>query len=364
MRISRLAAPACALLPAAAPLSPSASITSPSTAFLPYGQGPATQLTATTDRGLSQGMSLGGRAVAAQPGTSYGADYGADGTYVANLDNSNRTKGFAGKKFADGTATFTVPRGHYLVLCYFRSESHHKLTGTHVVVLPQVTVAGNTTAAAGAAAADSRVQVVTPRPAGLQWVSLDVYRWTEAHQLLDANAYSQHQGPIWINPASTAVTVGSLRTSVAAGLVSPQGTTQPYLYNLVLESPPGRIPAMREVVSPARLATVTARYYQAARSLGELYQRGLLPFQGGIIYGGFWFDEYAQARAVWTGGQLDAHQAYLSGQQITQNWDAYPLHSAPDASILGSGDPWARQVPDGVVPTADRTAGPSSSRSR
>jgi hypothetical protein len=426
MRISRLAVPACALLLAAGPLSASASVaplsaaaprsavTVPSTAFLPNGQGPGTQLTGGTDRRLGQTMSLGGRAVAAQPGTGYGADgtfagllpagtrpaiaappdhqRGAtatltvDGTnlagqpdtgdtvVVANVDNSNRTRGFVGKKFADGAATFTVPLGHYLVLCYFLSEAHHKLTGTHVVVLPQVTVAGNTTADAGALAADSRVQVVTPRPADLQWVSLDVYRWTAAHQLLDANAYSQHQGPIWISPTATTVTVGSLRTSVAAGLVSPPGTAQPYLYNLVLEPPPGRIPAMREVVRPARLATVTARYYQAAPSLGELYQRGLLPFQGGIIYGGFygltlpcqvteylsgtpsviWFDEYAQARAVWTGGQIDAHQAYVSGQQVTQNWGAYPLHSAPDASILGSGDPWARQVPDGVVPTANR----------
>jgi hypothetical protein len=421
MRISRLTVPACALLLATGPLSAPASAaprpTVTSTAFLPYGQGPATQFTGRTDRGLGQPMSLGGRAIAAQPGTSYGADgtfagllpagtrpataappdhqRGAtatltvDGTnlagqpdtgdtvVVANVDNSNRTRGFVGKEFADGAATFTVPLGHYLVLCYFLSESHHKLTGTHVVVLPQVTVAGNTMADADALAADSRVQVVTPRPAGLQWVSLDVYRWTAAHQLLDANAYSQHQGPIWINPTSTTVTIGALRTSVAAGLTSPPGTAAPYLYNLVLESANGRIPAMREVVRPARLATVTARYYQAVHSTGQLYQRGLLPFQGGIIFGGFfplalpsqlteylsgtpsvtWFDEYAQSAprtGQWLGGQIGAHQAYLSGERTSEGWGEYPLHSAPDASVLGAADPWARHVPDGVVPSASR----------
>ncbi|HEY1920281.1 MAG TPA: hypothetical protein VGH27_32320 [Streptosporangiaceae bacterium] len=185
MRIRRLAVPACALLLAAGSLSAPA-LAGP-TAFLPYGQGPATQLTAGPDRGLGQT-----------------------------------------KKFADGAATFTVPPGHYLVLCYFLSQSHHKITGTHVVVLPQVTVTGDTTTGASAVAADSRVQVVTPRPADLQRVSLDVYRWTAAHQLLDANAYSQYQGPIWINPTAK-VTVGSLRTSVAAGLVSPPGTADPCL---------------------------------------------------------------------------------------------------------------------------------------
>jgi hypothetical protein len=206
---------------------------------------------------------------------------------VADLDNSNLTQGFTGRQFAHGVARFTVPPGPYLVVAFFLSRSGHQVTGTHVVVLPQVTVAGQATIDAYARSAVSQVQLVTPRPADLQWESLDVYRETAEHQLLDINAYSQQQGPIWIDPTSTKVSVGSLRTSLAAGLMSPPGMAAPYLYNLVLESATGRIPAMREVVRPAGLATVTARYYQAVSSAGQLYQRGLLPFQGGIIFGGF-----------------------------------------------------------------------------
>lgn len=294
-----------------------------------------------------------------------------DAVVVASVDNPT---GFAGKVLHHGVATFTVPAGHYLVAGFFLTTSGRRITGQHVVILPQATVAGASTVRIAARSASSEVQMVTPRPASLLWATLDIYRATASGQLLDIGAASTGQGPIWVNPTSRPPTVGTLRTVTAAGLISPPGSPAPYEYNLLYESSSGLIPGQRRVVRPATLATVNASYYQAVRSAGQLYQRGLLPFQGGIIFGGFfpvslpshvtqylsgngrivWFDEYAQTRPRWAGGQLDAHRGYLAGQRASQAWGAYPLHSAAAVSLLGAADPWARQVPMGTVPTAAR----------
>ena len=297
-----------------------------------------------------------------------------DSVVLANVDNASVTAGFIGRPVRSGVARFTVPAGHYIVAGFFLATSGRQLTGQHIVVLPQVTVSGDRGIGLAERSAGSEVRMITPRPASLLWATLDIYRETASHQLLDIGASSIGQGPIWVNAAGRPVSVGTLRTVTAAGLISPPGSRAQYEYNLLYESADGLIPAQRRVVRPAQLATVDTRYYQAVPSAGQLYMRGLLPFQAGIIFGGFfpvnlpsrvteyvsgnrsvvWFNEYAQTRPNWKGGQLDANRGYLAGQRVTQSWGAYPLHPAPNASVLGSADPWARQVPVSVVPSAAR----------
>jgi hypothetical protein len=317
--------------------------------------------------GLTHTLTVRGTNLEGKPDTG-------DSVVVANVDNVNLLGGFVGKVLHHGVARFTVPAGHYLVIGFFVARSGKKITSQHVVVLPQSTVSDDTTVSVAERSADSEVRMVTPRSASLLWATLDIYRETARRQLLDASAVSVGHGPLWVNPTSRRVRVGTLRTVTAAGLTSRPGSRAPYEYNLLYESANGLIPAQRRVVRPAQLAIVDTRYYQAVHSAGQLYMRGLLPFQGGIIFGGFfpvslpsqvteyvsgnpsvvWFNEYSQTRPSWTGGQLDAHRAYLAGQRVRQDWGAYPLHSAADVSVLGAADPWARFVPDGTVPSAAR----------
>jgi hypothetical protein len=317
--------------------------------------------------GAAYTLTVNGTNLAGRPDTG-------DAVVVANVDDVNVLGGFIGKTLKNGVATFTVPAGHYIVAGFFLTTSGRHITGQHIVVLPQVTVSGGTTVSVAARSADREVRMATPRPASLLWQTLDIYRDTASHQLLGIDAPSVGQGPIWISPVSTPVSTGTLRTVAAAGLASRPGIPAPYIYDLVFSSAGGVIPAEHWVVRPAQLATVTARYYQAVPSSGLLYLRGLLPFQAGIIFGGefplrlpsrvteyvtggspiVWFDEYAQARSRWTGGQISAHRSYLAGERVTQSWGAYPLQPAPDVSVLGAADPWARFVPQGVVPSAAR----------
>lgn len=361
------------LRPAATPTGPLALVTSGhgerGYTFTRSGLAPmaGTARPAAGRAGATYTLTVNGTNLAGQPDTG-------DAVVIANVDDVNTLGGFVGNTLQDGVATFTVPAGHYIVAGFFLTTSGQDITGQHIVVLPQSTVSGNTTVSVAAQSATSKVQMVTPRPASLLWQTLDIYRGTASHQLLDIDSSSVGQGPIWINPVSTPVSVGTLRTVAAAGLGSRPDIPAPYLYNLVFESAGGVIPAQRWVARPAKLATVTARYYQAVPSKGLLYMRGLLPFQPGIIFGGdfplrlparvteyitggsslVWFDEYAQARGRWSGGQIDAHRSYLAGERVAQSWGAYPLQPAPDVSILGAADPWARFVPQGVVPSAAR----------
>jgi hypothetical protein len=170
--------------------------------------------------------------------------------------------------------------------------------------------------------------------------------------------------PVWLSPASTRPTVGTLRVAVNQHLESPAGRAVPYEYTLSYTDPPGIIPAQRYVVRAADLATVHERFYQAVPVAGGFAFNGSFPAtnpNGSRAWFGFiepagpslrfpgklteyaggtgsarmeWFGQYEPGSAPWQSGGL---RLLRPGERLTENWSAYPLH--PTANVLLETEP-------------------------
>src|SRR5215472_15034256 len=216
-----------------------------------------------------------------------------DAVIVHNEDNPALLGPRGGETgvFQHGTATFHVPAGHYWAEGVFADGR-----ATRLVVLPQFTVHG--------------------RP-----------------------------------------TVGTLDSDTAAQLTSAPGVTgTPYAYNLAYQGPEGRIPAQHFTAGPANLATVRENYHQDVASTGSWCTIGgdVMPdgaFSFSCRYFPFhlpgtqtqymstgptavWQTSYGELRVVAPGGQSDVLRHFRPGQQVTQDWNAYPLHPQPDIQVL------------------------------
>src|SRR5262249_56331272 len=90
--------------------------------------------------------------------------------FIWNVDNGLRSDfDEASAPFYHGVAKFSVPAGHYWAVGIFgRLGFPYSTSATRLVVLPQVTVAANTTVHLAEQAANSKVTIVTPRPATVQ----------------------------------------------------------------------------------------------------------------------------------------------------------------------------------------------------
>jgi hypothetical protein len=168
-------------------------------------------------------------------------------------------------------------------------------------------------------------------------------------------------GQFWVSPTSRKTTVGSLQTFTSAQLTSPGGAGGvPYAYNLELAGPAGLIPAQHFVVRPASLATISERYYQDMPSAGAWTTIGTTAAQsnGSALFvfhplklpgrqiqymtgnpAVLWYGEYweFQTTSDFFAGQTDPTRSLHAGQHLTQDWNRYPLHPAPDVSLAGSG---------------------------
>jgi hypothetical protein len=274
---------------------------------------------------------------------------------VYNMDNPARFgAGFdSGSVFYHGTARFSVPAGHYYAVADFCCGRGG--TSEHLVVIPQFTVgqAATTTVHVSERSATSRVSITTPRPATLHDDDFTLIR-TAAN----GSAFFQDWGSgagfaLWLSPTTARPTVGTLQSETQATLISPtsaRGT--PYAYRLDFPAPPGTIAAQHFRPTTASLATVHERYYQNAKSSGSWCTLGGYVFpDGDFDLSCYYFPlklpsaqtQYLSAgsRVVWQtnyswqeGGQTDWYRTYRAGQQVTQDWGAYPLHPQPDVQPL------------------------------
>lgn len=279
---------------------------------------------------------------------------------VFNVDDPARFGAGPGSQsvFYHGTARFSVPAGHYYAVAGFCCG---RGLAEHVVVVPQFTVgrAGTTTLHVSERSASSRVAFTTPRPAVLEDDEFTVLRMA-AHD----GGYFQYfyGGPhsggfsMWISPTTARPTAGTLQTDTQGILNSPPSAPgTPYAYRLDFPSPPGIISAQHFSPVTASLATVHERYYQDATSSGSwctvggyVYPKpdgyfslsGCLSFplrlpqtQTQYLSAGpsvIWQSGYTSPQ----GGQVEGFRAYRPGQQLTQDWGAYPLHPQPDVQTL------------------------------
>jgi hypothetical protein len=293
---------------------------------------------------------------------------------VFNTDSCRTSVGSGGNTqyFQHGSATFSVPAGHYLAIGEFVTGTRAHLA-LRLDVLPQFTVTGDTTVHTAARSASSRVTVATRRPATLQNVTFTLIRTGhtgQAKSSLSFTAFTYGGMPVWVSPVSRRPTAGGLAAFTSAMLTSPPGPGVPYAYNLAFAGPRGVIPPQRFAVTGAHLAAVTERYYQDRKTPGvyavaggllrDLDRTGVLTATVPMHLPGrqiqyftpgraaAWALFYSSSSADAAGGQVDAFRSFPPGTH-TENWNAYPLHPAPNIDLTGTA------APIDMMPEASRT---------
>ena len=161
-------------------------------------------------------------------------------------------------------------------------------------------------------------------------------------------------GPMWVSPTTTKPTVGTIQSFTFAQLVSPpkaKGT--PYALRARLRRASRADPsAALHRRRTASLATVHERYYLNARRPGSgrpaagsstsskleilfAFNEFSMPgLQTQYLSGGP--ESSGRATPSPSPGQakLDSLHTVTAGKQLTDNWDAYPLHPQPNVQLL------------------------------
>lgn len=275
-------------------------------------------------------------------------------------------------KFTHGGASYQVPAGHYFALGSLGGVPP-AASPTRYVVLPQITVTGNRTVAVRESAASSPVTMTTPRPA----TALDTDVWLErtgaAGRPIVFELYNPSAGRIWLSPEHTRPTVGTLRVAVNQHLESPPGSAVPYEYTLSYTDPPGIIPSQHYVATARQLATVHERFYQPVKTRGSWAFNGSLPGTSpnaatawfgfiepagpALTYPGR-LTEYAGGRGTaameWSGQYFSVPGAPTApgdirllhpGVKLTENWGAYPLHTAANVLLTSKPNMFGAMLP-------------------
>jgi hypothetical protein len=265
--------------------------------------------------------------------------------------------------FTDGVARFTVPAGQYWALGEFIEQlpRQHSLA-VYLDVLPQFPVGGNTTIHLTAKAATSPILAKVAQPAVTQQLTFQVVRFAATGPPVSLGWILGDGGPespaptVYVSPTSSSPTVGKLFTVTSVQLgtaVFPSDSR--YVYDLAYQSA-GTIGPQQHVVNQAALAMVHLRYYSAVKSDGVYGTFPGFPVNETCNLGGaiFWDAQFPTTQLVYlsasgllswqtqfiqnfqlgiSGGQLGQPQAYLPGEQQTQDFGAYPLHPAPNVRL-------------------------------
>ncbi len=256
---------------------------------------------------------------------------------------------------------YSVPSGHYFAIAEFGGSG--RVPGNRFVIVPQFSVTGNRTVTIRGTAADSKVTMVTPRPATALTTDVWLLRTGRSGPPIVLELYFPGTS-VWLSPTRARPTVGTLRVAVNQHLESPPGRAVPYEYTLSYTDPPGIIPAQRYLVRAADLATVHERFYQAAPAAGGFAFNGSFPgtnpnlnqewfgfiepagpslklpgrlteYAGGTGSARMeWFGQYAPGPVPSESGDI---RLLHPGERLTEKWDAYPLH--PAANVLLDHEP-------------------------
>ena len=282
-----------------------------------------------------------------------------DAIFVLNEDNPAR---FADPEesfnvFYHGTAKFSVPAGHYWAIGDFLSFNRNNVA-ERLVVLPQFTVRRGKTVHLSERAASSKIGFTTARPATLQQSGFTLMRGAGNGTTFTFGFFDSGLSQ-WVSPTSRKPSIGTLQSFTSGQLTSSRnGANAAYAYNLNYAGPQGIIPAAQHFdATPASLATVTEDYVQDVPSAGGWgifggfkAELGLLfaqvfPFKlprtqtqyfsadPSLAWQAFYFEFNAFSK--FGGGQTDAFRVFSGGQQLTEQWNGYPLHPQPVVQLLG-----------------------------
>jgi hypothetical protein len=280
--------------------------------------------------------------------------------------------------FRHGQVTLHVPAGKYWLIGKFSSGHSYRMD-----IPAQVTVTGDTTAAVSARAASSEVTAATPRRAVLADAVFDSSYTVPGGETFEDCGISG--GQLWVSPLARAHTTGTLYSATSAQLNSPPGPAEPYTYELDSAAPPGTIASQHLAVTAADLATVHERFHSDTATTAPWFALGGPARQyseTGFTAASTWLSMpsdrtlyfEAQPTAVWraeTAGPLAetaTWQILHARQELSTNWNGYPLHPAPNLPPAGVTE---RTLPSAVragnklildiTPFSDNTAGHTGS---
>jgi hypothetical protein len=298
-----------------------------------------------------------------------------DQVMIFNADNSAR---FAdpvesGNVFDKGVTKFSVPAGHYWAIGAFSTVLKNHKFEWHVPILPQFTVSANTTVHIDERAADSLIGVKTPRAAAAVDQTLELRHPGAAGPAASIWWFGGYS-PLFISPTTRRPTVGTLQAYVFEHLFSPaKAPGTPYEYSVAFADTSGLIPPQHYVVRSSSLATVHARYYSDVSTTGYESRFGVFPVQWRTVPGVLflsrrmprqqteyltgnpavlWADTAEQSYQGLAGGQLDDLRTFHAGEQLDENWNAYPLHAGYNTNLVGAANPSRPPAPS--LPSASR----------
>lgn len=313
-----------------------------------------------------------------------------DSVIVINAGNSNifgSNPEEAVSFFYHGVAKYSVPAGTYWAVAEFSGSASGLMPVSRVVVAPQFSVTRNATEHLAERSASSRVTMATPHPAAAWATNFWVLRSGRSGPATLAG-WANVGSPMWVSPSSRIPTVGGLSAFASQELASPASAKPAYRYVLNYRDPAGVISKQHYLARPADLATVHENYYLAQPDSGYLAFYGSLPdsFQGYVepalvkvslptrltaYFGGnmprmTWASYVMPDGAEVLAGQRDLFRPLPAGHTMTEDWNAYPLHtgifvSNDEHSFLEGLTPSATRAGDtlrvGLVPFSDNQAG-------
>jgi len=287
---------------------------------------------------------------------------------VANVNNP----GLFGESFDaindfyKGTAKFSVPAGTYWAVGIFspgvgvsfggaRPRPGPADSATRVVALTQFTISADRTVRADARTATSKMTVAVPRPAIPAIATLTIGRISAGGQSYEVGVTPVLNAVLYVNPTRHPPADGTLQAFSAMQLDSPATAVSPYQYYANIKDPKGIIPPQNFQLSAASLATVHENLYADVPGTGSFIAFSLIPGEPGstavlprlavpgrdTLYlstggGSFaWQGIYTQDYSSVSGGQMGAWARYRPGQVATEDWNAYPLHTAPNVDVSG-----------------------------
>jgi len=198
------------------------------------------------------------------------------------------------------------------------------------------------------------VTAATPRPAVLADAVFDSsYTVPGGSTFEDCGTIGEQ---LWVSPLARSHTTGTLYSATSAQLNSPAGQAGPYTYELDSLAPAGTIASQHLAVTAADLAAVPERFHSdtattsqwlaiggPARQFGETGYTAAstpLPMPGDrTVY------FQAEPTAVWQAGtsgpltQTSSWQLLRAGQEPSTDWNAYPLHPAPNLAPVTVAEP-------------------------
>ena len=281
--------------------------------------------------------------------------------------------------FRNGLVTLNVPAGKYWLIGLFSSRHNLRMD-----IPAQVTVTGSTTATVSARAASSEAAASTPRRAVLADAVFSSSYTMRGGQTFD-DCGTSGRTRLWVSPLARTHTTGTLYSATSAQLNSPPGQGQPYTYELDAAAPSGTIASQHLTVTAANLATEHERFYSDTATTAPWLALGgparqydttgytatstPVPVPGDrTVYFEAGPTTAWRPRLAGPLTEIPAWQRFRAGQTLSADWNAYPLHPAPNLAPAGVTPPTlvsaaraGRNLLLDLTPFSDNTPGHTGS---